>query len=149
MTSRRQVADALLKLIDGVYQWNQKPSRRLMMWADVDASLRPCAFLRKPHEGFKKQSPTVPVVRTLEFMLYVYVNAKPVDQGSTAGADQIDDILDALESALQPSGPGVSDNRQTLGGIVFHCWIEGDVPIDAGDLDGDGVTLVPIRVMMP
>ena len=77
-----------------------------------DASLRPCAFLRKPHEGFKKQSPTVPVVRTLEFMLYVYVNAKPVDQGSTAGADQIDEILDALESALRPSGPGVSDNRK-------------------------------------
>ena len=54
--------------------------------------------------------------------------------------------LDALEEALAPP-PGF--DRQTLGGLVHYCRIEGRVVKDPGDLDGQGLALVPIKILAP
>ena len=42
--------------------------------------------------------------------------------------------LAAIDAALAPSA---LTGLQTLGGLVSHCWIEGKLMKDAGDLDGD------------
>jgi len=56
---------------------------------------------------------------------------------------RLNTILDALEAALNPANGA----RQTLGGLVSHCRIEGAVLKDPGDLDGDGLLWVPIKIL--
>jgi hypothetical protein len=36
-----------------------------------------------------------------------------------------------------------------LGGLVTHCWIEGRIEIHPGDLDGQAIAVVPIRMLVP
>ncbi len=40
----------------------------------------------------------------------------------------------------QPSDPPV---RKTLGGLVSNCYIGGKIMKDRGDLDGDGIAVIP------
>ena len=36
---------------------------------------------------------------------------------------------------------------QTLGGLVSHCRVDGAVLKDPGDLDGDGLLWVPLKIL--
>ncbi len=57
--------------------------------------------------------------------------------------------LDALDAALAPTGADIAAGRQTLGGAVYDCRITG-VPVrDVGDLDGDGLAVVSVRLVLP
>ena len=38
---------------------------------------------------------------------------------------------------------------QTLGGLVHKCWIEGRIQKFQGDLDGQTLIVVPIKVLVP
>ena len=53
---------------------------------------------------------------------------------------------------MRRSRPPDSDlalGRQTLGGAVYDCRITG-VPVrDVGDLDGDGLAVVAVRLVLP
>jgi hypothetical protein len=53
--------------------------------------------------------------------------------------------MDALDAALMASP--VANNRQTLGGLVSHCRVDGAVLKDPGDLDGDGLLWVPLKIL--
>lgn len=55
-------------------------------------------------------------------------------------------ILDAIEAVLAADD---ASGCCTLGGIVHHCWIEGEVFKDPGDLDGQALLIVPIRMLVP
>jgi hypothetical protein len=37
--------------------------------------------------------------------------------------------------------------RQTLGGLVSHCWIDGKIMKDSGDIDGDGIAVIPVKIL--
>jgi hypothetical protein len=145
---REDIAVKLLAVIAGAYQWGSPPSRRLKLWSDVPAAQRPAAFLQEPGETRIAQSLTL-TKRAFKFRLFVYTNAKPVN-AETPGASEINAILDAIDKAFEPSGADKLTGRMTLGGIaVQHCQINGEILIDAGDLDGDGLAVVPIQVLMP
>jgi hypothetical protein len=55
-------------------------------------------------------------------------------------------ILDALDHALRPDGP---DGCCTLGGLVAHAAIEGEIAKDPGDLDGRALLVAPVRLLLP
>ena len=55
-------------------------------------------------------------------------------------------ILDALDAALRPDSP---DGCCTLGGLVAHAWIEGEITKDPGDLEGHALMVVPVRILVP
>ena len=55
-------------------------------------------------------------------------------------------ILDAIESAFLPDD---ATGCCTLGGLVRHCWIEGEVFKDPGDLDGQALLIAPIKILVP
>lgn len=38
---------------------------------------------------------------------------------------------------------------QTLGGLVHKCWIEGRIQKFQGDLDGQTLIVVPIKILVP
>jgi hypothetical protein len=146
--TREQIANALLGVIQNAYQWNQPVSRRLVLWSKVDPSLRPAAFLVEHRERHDTKNPTL-IKREIQFQLYVYVSSQPADDPTSTGGIQFNAIFDSLESALAPSGRDLMSNRNTLGGLVYHCLISGTVILDPGDLDGDGVAIIPISVLLP
>lgn len=60
-------------------------------------------------------------------------------------------ILDAVEKVLapKPSDPGFLDERNTLDGLVYHCFIDGTIFKDPGDIDNQGMLVVPIKLLVP
>jgi hypothetical protein len=47
---------------------------------------------------------------------------------------------------VDPTDP---DFAQTLGGLVHKCWIEGRIQKFQGDLDGQTLIVVPIKILVP
>jgi hypothetical protein len=59
-------------------------------------------------------------------------------------------LLDAVDAAVVPSGAdAMSGNKQTLGGLVAHCYSFGPVFIDTGDIDGKAVAAIPFQILVP
>lgn len=147
MSTREAAVAALLARLASAYPWASPPSRRLKLWSDVPPALRPCCFL---HEGgaetYADAAGGTGPKRSLAVRLFVYIDAH--DPGSI-GAAALNAIMDALDVALAPSGPDVALGRLTLDGTAYRCAIEGKPLKDPGDLDGDGLMLVPIAIVLP
>ena len=47
-----------------------------------------------------------------------------------------------------PSDPGYP-KRLTLGGLVHHCYIDGSVFKDPGDIDAQAMMVIPILMLVP
>jgi hypothetical protein len=60
-------------------------------------------------------------------------------------------IVDAVKEALKaiPADVGFYEKRNTLGNLAYHCFIKGRIFKDPGDIDGQGLVLVPIRILVP
>lgn len=116
-------------------------SRRLRSFADT--AEQPAAYLSSGDELFSQRT-GLPYSVTLEAKLVIYHQAGG-DEYVTPD-EETSMIMDAVQAALAP--PEV-DERQTLGGLVHHCWIDGTVMKDSGDLDGQAVIVVPIKMLVP
>jgi hypothetical protein len=143
--SREAAFSALFATVSSAYPWGLA-SRRMKLWSDVPSALRPALFqLESGPETYQWTSPATPR-RSLEAKLFLYFDAR---DPSTAGASAINAALDAIDAALAPSGLDLASGRQTLGGVVHDCKING-VPVrDTGDLDGDGLAVVSVRLIAP
>jgi hypothetical protein len=53
-------------------------------------------------------------------------------------------FIDAVDAALRTR---LINNWQTFGGLVSHVWIDGKVMKDPGDLDGDGIEVIPVKIL--
>ena len=146
MSSREQAVGALLARLTGAYAWAAPPSRRLKLWSDVPAAMRPACFLFEGgSETYDDAAGGVPK-RRLFLRLFIYVDAH---DPAAIGASQINAIMDALDVAMAPTGTDLALGRCTLGGAAYRCSIDGKPLKDPGDLDGDGLLLVPITVVLP
>lgn len=142
---REPAIAALLARLAAAYPWAAPPSRRLKLWSDVPAAMRPACFL---HEGGAETYADAAATpkRTLALRLFVYADAHDPGQ---PGAAALNAIMDALDGALAPNGTDAALGRLTLGGTAWRCAIEGKVLKDPGDLDGDALLVVPIVVVLP
>jgi len=143
--SREIAFSALFERLSNTYEWGMA-SRRIKLWSEVPAQMRPALFqLESGPETYQWTSLATPK-RTFEAKLFLYFDARdPSQPGSTA----INHALDAIDAALAPSGLDIAKGRQTLGGKVYDCKIVG-VPVrDTGDLDGDGLAVVSVRLVAP
>jgi hypothetical protein len=143
--SREAAFSALFAAVSAAFPWGLA-SRRMKLWSEVPAAMRPAFFqLESGPETYQWPSPAAPK-RTWEAKLFLYFDARdPSVPGSTA----INAALDALDAALAPAGADLPLGRQTLGGAVHDCKIAG-VPVrDSGDLDGDGLAVVSVRLIGP
>jgi len=143
--SRETAFSALFAAVSAAYPWGLA-SRRMKLWGEVPSSMRPALFqLESGPESYQWASPAVPR-RTFEAKLFLYFASQ---DPATPGSIAINAALDAIDSALAPSGADASLGRQTLGGAVHDCKISG-VPVrDPGDLDGDGLAVVTVRLVAP
>lgn len=142
---REPAVAALLARIARAYPWAAPPSRRLKLWSDVPAAMRPACFLHEGGAETYAEAAAMPK-RSLSLRLFVYADAH--DPG-TPGAVALNTIMDALDTALAPSGVDAALGRCTLGGTAWRCGIEGRVLKDPGDLDGDALLVVPVTIVLP
>ena len=148
--AREAVMASLVALLEGVVLSSPvnsqtqfvSVSRRLKLWADVPKSQRPALFVSEHREQPNYQSEALPCKTTLSVDLFIYIDAS--DRNTVPGS-ALNTIMDALDAALMASP--VANNRQTLGGLVSHCRVDGAVLKDPGDLDDDGLLWVPLKIL--
>lgn len=119
-------------------------SRRLKLWSSVAATDKPSIFMVERGDMYSRASEAVPETVTLMVDLYIYTDAGQ-DQ-THVPATTLNTLIDAVDDALKPDA---LTGKQTLANRVAHCWIEGKVMKDAGDLDGQGVAVIPVRILVP
>jgi hypothetical protein len=141
-TVREPAMAALFTLISNAYPWGNDLTiaRRLKLWSDVPPEQRPAVFqfegARNPYTWPTRQL----AKRVLKPVWFIYLDAR---DPNVIGSQQINAVLDAVEIAMRPDS---IDGRLTLGGLCWHAQIAGEVLQDPGDLDGDGLIIVPIEV---
>jgi hypothetical protein len=145
-TTRENAIEALLGLVSSAYAWKLGPVRRLKLWSDVPAISRPACFLFEGGQETYSWSDGALPKRILEVKLFVYLNAK---DPSVAGAMILNDVMDALDAAFALAGGDIVLGRNTLGGVVYHCRIDGKTLKDPGDLDGDALLITPVKLILP
>lgn len=116
-------------------------TRRLKHFADVGKEQQPCVFMYQRAEHVVPDLPGVQTAWTLDVMLYVYV----LHPGAAAGP-VLNPILDAIEQCFNPDN--ADTGSCTLGGLVTHATIEGDILIYEGDLDDQEIATVPVRMLV-
>lgn len=148
-TTRKAIAAALLKQLTSGGQFIAM-GRRDNRPEQAASPGKPGLFLLKPREAYSYGTDErgMPPVRDLQFQALIYTDVGT--DPAAVPADLLDDLLDALDGLLAPGGQDqlVNGGRQTLGGIVYDCRIEGDIELAPGDVQGKGMLLVPLRVIV-
>jgi hypothetical protein len=121
-------------------------SRRVKLFSD--ASVQPSLF-QAEHREFLSQVTGMPYKWTIEVNWIIY--QKVGNSPSAVPAIENNLILDAVEAVLAPKpyDPGFPYERNTLNGLVHHCYIDGNIFKDPGDIDGQGMLVVPIKLLVP
>lgn len=117
-------------------------SRKLRLMDDVAAADCPAVFMTQEGETFEAVT-HLPYKRTWRVKLWVYV--KPDQATDAVPATELNAVLDAIEGALTVP----PNERQTLGGLVYHCRIDGDIETDEGFFQNAAGALVPVSILMP
>jgi hypothetical protein len=146
ISARESVMTALRTLVSGAYAWKTGPARRLKLWSDVSLSARPACYLFEGGEDVYTWTESARPKRVLEVRLFIYLSAK---DSAVVGAALLAEVMDALDAAFVPTGSDEIVGRNTLGGAAYHCRIEGKVLKDPGDLDGDALLVVPVKIVLP
>lgn len=145
---------ALFELTAGI-RWGDEQqhkfltrSRRVKLFNEVPAEAQPAIFQAEHDEDEAPRTGGIGK-RILGATWFVYwaVGGEPTAV-PTITANR---IMGGLRRALRPitADPGFHDRRQTLGGLAYTVRIEGKVFKDPGDLDGQGLLVVPIKIIMP
>lgn len=145
-TQRETAVQALQNLLAGAYVWKSGPARRLKLWSDVPAMSRPACFIFEGGQETYSWSESALPKRAIEVKVFIYLNAK---DPTIVGAALLNTVMDALDEAFALSGADLSTGRNTLGGAVYHCRIDGKTLKDPGDLDGDALLIVPVKLILP
>lgn len=119
--------------------------RRVKLFSD--ANVQP-AIYQAEHEEEVAQASKMPYKRAFVASWIVYHQVGKDKNAVPAIENNL--ILDAIEVALdpRPADPGYP-KRNTLGGLVHHCYIDGDILKDPGDIDDQAMIVVPITMLVP
>jgi hypothetical protein len=140
--SRETIIEALFSLALTAATFNTS-GRRLLLWSKV-ASF-PALFVQSTGTHYPpREARALPPKRTITAELWVYTDA---GKDPNANPEQgLNDIIDAIETALAPN---IVSNVQTLGGLVSHAWIEGEIEQFPGVLDGIAKAIIPVKILVP
>jgi hypothetical protein len=117
-------------------------NRRIQTSDQIPAELTPALLQGVGPEEFKV-SPGLPPKRTLSanWLIYYKPRLSPLTTDPLTNA-----ILDGVEAVFVPDS---LSGTVTLGGLVAHAWIEGEVFKAAGDLNDQAMIVVPIKLLIP
>jgi hypothetical protein len=105
----------------------------------------PALFMLEKRERWERIGKGISPKRTLEAHLLCYTDT--TDPDSTPPAIVINTLMDVVDDVLTTvNNPS---NTQTLGGLVEHVYIEGDVMIAEGLLQENSIFVVPLTILLP
>jgi hypothetical protein len=139
--SRRAIRAALVALMKTV-----APFRSVSCKADFPDQLpdQPlCVIIFRNNEYPARVASGAPPKKTIHADIWIW--DRPDDPPEEFGAT-MDDYVDTLDNVL---GINVMGMPQTLGGLVQHIQIEGEVIPDYGHTTGQGVIKVPVKILIP
>lgn len=121
-------------------------SRRVVLFNDCPA--QPACY-QAEHGDTVAQVTDMPYRTVLEAKWIIYQNV--AQDPKALGAVENNLIIQGCYAALapKPNDPGFHNRRNTLGGLVHHCFISGTLFKDPGDIDGQGMMVIPIKVLVP
>jgi len=123
-------------------------SRRVKLFTDVAPEQQPALFQAEHDEDETPRTGTSgKVVLGATWIIYWNVGADPAAV-PTIIANR---ILGSVRHAMRPTvaDDGYYDTRLTLGGLAYSARIDGKIFKDPGDLDNQGLLVVPIKIIMP
>jgi hypothetical protein len=138
---RETIYKALFELIRNL-NGAATTSRILAHWDDVPPNMQPALYLTNDTQQ-AEQVTGFPTKYLLGAKIWIYCHR---DSGEEVPSAQINEILDGLDEVLKPSESPT--NKQTLGGLVEHCWISGAIETDEGTLGNQAVAIVPIQMLV-
>jgi hypothetical protein len=118
--------------------------RRLLMWDRVTS--QPALFVRNIGDLYQYPNTVLPCV-TMRAEAWIY--SKAGSSPSAVPGIALNYLVDAIDRAISPVDTDPTTFRQTLGGRVSNCWIEGESMLDAGDQDGQAKAVIPIHILVP
>lgn len=140
MTAAREaIYAAIFSLVSGCAAF-QTTGRVLKDWSETDA--QPALYQIQTGEVAHESFPGLPLRWTLNVRLFVY--AQGDGSSSNTPSSALNPLIDAIEAAIAPPS---GQTRQTLGGLVEHCWIEGKVEIFEGVLGNQAVAIIPVSAL--
>lgn len=121
-------------------------SRRVKLFSD--APVQPACY-QAEHNTTEGQVTGMPYKTVLDASWIIYQNVARDAKAAPATENNL--IVDACRRALAPlpTDVGFLDKRNTLGQLVHHCFIQGRIFKDPGDLDGQGMLVIPIKLLVP
>lgn len=168
---REQVMDALLAYIQaGCTTTFKTYSRRFVTWERLIAKLSnsdpstppmPALYLIDSVglgggiDHWDPRGRASPSVVTLTRTIVIYAtlpngDAAQGQDGTTPGGSVFHPLITAVEDTLAVPD-STQQNALTLGGLVSHCWLEGDGMMMTGELDdlrGQGMQTMPVKIML-
>lgn len=133
--------------INGYTTWASAPTRRLKLFNAIDPSMQPAAFVVQHREGYNQRGAGLPPRRWLECGVWCYA---PTGDPSVIGDDLLDLMETAIEDVLGPDDPVT--NNLTFGGLCEWCKVDRESNLfirDPGDLDGQALLVLPVRILLP
>lgn len=121
-------------------------SRRVVLFGECPA--QPACY-QAEHADQVSQVTGMPYKSILEAKWIIYQNV--AQDPKALGVVENNLIIQGCYEALKPRPDdlGFHDKRNTLGGLVYHCFIGGQLFKDPGDLDGQGMMVIPIKLLVP
>lgn len=81
------------------------------------------------------------------WIIYQNIANDPAAKGAIENNLIIGGCREAL--APLPADRGFLDRRNTLDGLVYHCFISGRLLKVPGDIDNQGMLVIPIKLLVP
>ena len=123
-------------------------SRRIRLFSDVAAQQQPACF--QTEWATDEAQVTNQPYKTTIMAAWTIFQGIAKDK-KALGTVENNLIINGCRKALapQPGDPGYLDKRNTLGGLVHHCFISGRIFKDPGDIDDQGMIVIPIKLLVP
>ena len=118
-------------------------SRRWRMPEQVSPESRPALFQVQTGERAKTNANGEPIIWIATVDLVIYTQGSGDEQ--TVPSQELNDLLDAIETALTP--PPNSDGKQTLGGKVSHCRLQGSARIVENVNGSAAMAVLPVEIL--
>lgn len=118
-------------------------SRRWRMPEQVSPESRPALFQVQTGERARTNANGEPIIWIATVDLVIYTQGSGDEQ--TVPSQELNDLLDAIEAALAP--PPNSDGKQTLGGKVSHCRLQGSARIVENVNGAAAMAVLPVEIL--
>lgn len=128
-------------------------SRKHLQPPTLTPEQQPALFLVQARET-RRGTPVIgaPVQLILNGFIILYLQGpasldEVVGQETELAATQLNALLKGIDDSLAPDS--VVTGKQTLGGLVTHCWIEGDTEMDDGIYSPQAAAILCVRMLVP